>query len=63
MIISGILEKYTETSRVPVVEIGTQQEDSMRPDITINSMFYNINQNTVEDFLQNVIEDLNMAIS
>jgi tRNA nucleotidyltransferase (CCA-adding enzyme) len=66
MIISGISvdfvnlrsEKYTETSRVPIIDIGTPQEDAMRRDITINSMFYNINENCVEDFLGNGLEDL-----
>jgi tRNA nucleotidyltransferase (CCA-adding enzyme) len=51
-------EKYTETSRVPIVDIGTPQEDAMRRDITINSMFYNINEDRVEDFLGKGLEDL-----
>jgi tRNA nucleotidyltransferase (CCA-adding enzyme) len=36
-------EKYTETSRVPEIEIGTPEEDAYRRDLTINAMFYNIN--------------------
>ena len=51
-------EKYTETSRVPIVDIGTPQEDAMRRDITINSMFYNINEDRVEVFLGKGLEDL-----
>lgn len=66
MIISGVSvdfvnlrsEKYTETSRVPIVDIGTPEEDAMRRDITINSMFYNINEDRVEDFLGIGLEDL-----
>ena len=37
-------EKYTEDSRVPVIEIGTPEEDAYRRDLTINSLFYNINE-------------------
>ncbi len=51
-------EKYSETSRVPEIEIGTAQEDAIRRDITINSMFYNINSGLVEDLLKLGIEDL-----
>jgi tRNA nucleotidyltransferase/poly(A) polymerase len=51
-------EKYTENSRVPIIDIGTPEEDARRRDITINSMFYNINTNTVEDFLNQGIQDL-----
>lgn len=51
-------EKYTETSRVPVIEIGTPEEDARRRDITINTMFYNINTGSFEDFLGTGKEDL-----
>jgi len=37
-------EKYTEESRVPLMDIGTPEEDAVRRDLTINSLFYNINQ-------------------
>ena len=45
-------EKYTEESRVPTIDIGTPEEDAYRRDLTINSLFYNINQGIVEDFTQ-----------
>ncbi len=51
-------EKYSDNSRVPIVDIGGPQEDASRRDITINSMFYNINTSQVEDFLQQGLEDL-----
>jgi tRNA nucleotidyltransferase (CCA-adding enzyme) len=51
-------EKYTDTSRVPIIEIGTPEEDARRRDITINTLFYNINKEEVEDFLQTGISDL-----
>ena len=37
-------EKYTDDSRVPEIDIGTPEEDAYRRDLTINSMFYNINK-------------------
>jgi len=43
-------EKYTDDSRVPTIDIGTPEEDAFRRDLTINSLFYNINKETVEDF-------------
>ncbi len=51
-------ERYTEDSRIPTIEIGTPQEDASRRDITINSMFYNIQTGEVEDWLGNCMEDL-----
>jgi tRNA nucleotidyltransferase (CCA-adding enzyme) len=51
-------EKYTEESRIPAIDIGTPQEDASRRDITINSMFYNIQTQKVEDWLGNGIQDL-----
>ena len=39
-------------------EIGTPEEDARRRDITINSLFFNIKTNQVEDFCGNGIEDL-----
>jgi tRNA nucleotidyltransferase/poly(A) polymerase len=43
-------ENYTVDSRVPHIEIGTAQEDAYRRDLTINSLFYNVNTNQIEDF-------------
>lgn len=43
-------EKYTDDSRVPTIDIGTPEEDAYRRDLTINSLFYNINKQLVEDF-------------
>jgi len=51
-------EKYTEQSRVPVIEIGTPEEDAYRRDLTINALFYNINKQEVEDFTKRGIIDL-----
>jgi tRNA nucleotidyltransferase/poly(A) polymerase len=43
-------EEYGEESRVPEIKIGTPEQDAYRRDLTINSMFYNINKGIVEDF-------------
>lgn len=36
-------EEYTD-SRIPVMRIGTAEEDALRRDLTINALFYNINE-------------------
>ncbi|KAF8026687.1 hypothetical protein BT93_F3229 [Corymbia citriodora subsp. variegata] len=52
-------EKYSENSRIPTqMEFGTAEEDAYRRDLTINSMFYNINTSSVEDLTGRGIDDL-----
>ncbi|XP_022718251.1 CCA tRNA nucleotidyltransferase, mitochondrial-like isoform X2 [Durio zibethinus] len=51
-------EDYSESSRIPTMKFGTAEEDAYRRDLTINSLFYNINTNLVEDFTKRGIEDL-----
>jgi len=43
-------ETYADSSRIPIIDIGTPLEDAMRRDLTINSLFYNINDNKIEDY-------------
>ena len=43
-------------------KIGTPLEDARRRDFTINSMFYNINQNIIEDFTEMGRNDLEKGI-
>lgn len=43
-------ETYTEESRVPQMEMGTPEEDALRRDATVNAMFYNVNNEEIEDF-------------
>jgi len=43
-------ETYTKNSRVPIIAMGTPIQDAFRRDLTINSLFYNINEENVEDF-------------
>ncbi len=43
-------EEYAD-SRIPIVSPGTPEEDASRRDLTINSLFYNINTGEIEDFV------------
>jgi tRNA nucleotidyltransferase (CCA-adding enzyme) len=43
-------EEYSDTSRIPQITFGTPQQDAFRRDLTINSIFYNISQDTIEDW-------------
>lgn len=51
-------EEYADDWRIPIIKIGTPLEDSLRRDLTINAMFYNINTNEIEDFTNKGISDL-----
>ncbi|TYH72748.1 hypothetical protein ES332_D05G276700v1 [Gossypium tomentosum] len=51
-------EDYSENSRIPTMKFGTAEDDAYRRDLTINSLFYNINTNLVEDFTKRGLEDL-----
>ncbi|KAJ7973923.1 CCA tRNA nucleotidyltransferase [Quillaja saponaria] len=52
-------EEYCENSRIPTKQkFGTAEEDAYRRDLTINSLFYNINTESVEDFTKRGISDL-----
>ncbi|KAL1533805.1 CCA tRNA nucleotidyltransferase [Salvia divinorum] len=51
-------EDYSENSRIPTMRFGTAEEDAYRRDLTINSLFYNINASSVEDFTGRGIKDL-----
>nr|CAB3463211.1 unnamed protein product [Digitaria exilis] len=55
-------EKYAENSRIPTMEVGTAEEDAYRRDLTINSLFFNINNNSVEDLTGRGIEDLKKGL-
>ena len=52
-------EEYADT-RIPTVKFGTPLEDAMRRDLTINSLFYNINTGKVEDFTKKGLTDLRL---
>ncbi len=51
-------EVYTDDSRIPKIEPATPQEDAMRRDLTINSMFYNLSTNKIEDLTGKGLSDM-----
>lgn len=55
-------ETYSSESRIPLMQFGTPYEDAARRDLTINSLFYNINDRTLEDFTGSGINDLNCRL-
>jgi tRNA nucleotidyltransferase/poly(A) polymerase len=55
-------ESYSIDSRIPDIQIGSPAEDAYRRDLTINSMFYNVNKGIIEDFTNMGIEDLKAGI-
>ena len=56
-------EEYNDQSRIPTISIGTPLEDAYRRDLTINSLFYNINTNTIEDYTMRGVDDLRDRIA
>ena len=55
-------DTYTEGSRVPEIRLGSAKEDALRRDSTINSLFYNLETSSVEDFTDCGLEDLQKKI-
>ena len=55
-------ESYSDNSRIPEIKPGTPEEDAARRDLTINALFYNINEQKVEDFTGKGISDLKNSI-
>lgn len=52
-------ERYDKDSRIPVASgVASAVEDAWRRDLTINSLYYNINTNQVEDWTERGIKDL-----
>ncbi|XP_076893926.1 tRNA nucleotidyltransferase cca2-like [Bidens hawaiensis] len=51
-------EDYAENSRIPTMQFGSAEQDAYRRDLTINSLFYNINTSEVEDFTSRGLQDL-----
>jgi tRNA nucleotidyltransferase/poly(A) polymerase len=56
-------EEYTQDSRIPdLMRIGTPAEDAFRRDLTINSLFYNVNNGQVEDWTGRGFDDLRRGV-
>jgi len=51
-------EIYHDDSRIPDIKLATPQEDALRRDLTINSLFYNIMTEKLEDFTGKGVNDL-----
>lgn len=49
-------ETYSEDSRNPQMEFGTAEEDALRRDATVNALFYNLNEEKVEDFTGGLVD-------
>lgn len=56
-------EAYTDSSRIPAtMAFGTAKEDAERRDLTINSLFYNLHTESVEDWTGMGREDMRNGI-
>ena len=55
-------ETYSQDSRTPQMQYGSPQEDAERRDATINALFYNLENEEVEDFTGRGIADLKNGI-
>jgi len=51
-------ETYTTDSRIPQISNWAVEEDALRRDLTINALFYNINNDQIEDFTGTGLYDL-----
>lgn len=56
------LESYGENLRVPIIKFGSAEEDALRRDATLNALFYNLNQDKIEDFTGRGLDDLKQGI-
>jgi len=55
-------EAYDEGSRIPRVVIGTPAQDAERRDFTLNALFYNVSECSVEDWTGRGLADLRAHI-
>lgn len=55
-------EQYAQSNRIPTVKAATPKVDAYRRDLTINSLFFNITDNRLEDFTLKGIGDLKKGI-
>jgi tRNA nucleotidyltransferase (CCA-adding enzyme) len=51
-------ETYADDSRIPETVMGTALEDSYRRDFTMNSLYYNLSTQCIEDWTQRGLKDL-----
>ncbi|KYQ90023.1 tRNA adenilyl transferase [Tieghemostelium lacteum] len=53
---------YSQDSRIPLITKGTPLSDALRRDITINTLFYNIHTQEIEDHTQQGLKDLSECL-
>jgi tRNA nucleotidyltransferase (CCA-adding enzyme) len=51
-------EEYAGDSRIPTVQFGTPTQDAFRRDATLNALFYNLQEQKIEDFTGRGLQDL-----
>lgn len=56
------IETYMPESRIPQIAIGTPGEDAYRRDFTINSLFYNLRTQEVEDHVGTGLQDIRSGL-
>jgi tRNA nucleotidyltransferase (CCA-adding enzyme) len=55
-------EVYEDNSRIPEMEFGTAEEDAFRRDATVNTLFFNLDEQQVVDFTGKGLSDLAAGI-
>ena len=55
-------ETYVESSRNPIMEFGSPEEDASRRDSTVNALFYNLQTSEIEDFTGRGLQDMELKL-
>ncbi|KAA8916145.1 hypothetical protein TRICI_001694 [Trichomonascus ciferrii] len=55
-------EEYAGDSRIPQMKFGTPSQDAYRRDATLNALFYNLQEQKVEDFTGKGMDDLKNGV-
>ncbi|CAB4255503.1 similar to Saccharomyces cerevisiae YER168C CCA1 ATP (CTP):tRNA-specific tRNA nucleotidyltransferase [Maudiozyma barnettii] len=55
-------EEYSTISRIPTIAFGTPKQDALRRDATLNALFYNVQNETIEDLTGKGIQDLKAGL-
>ncbi|RMZ86450.1 hypothetical protein DV736_g6319, partial [Chaetothyriales sp. CBS 134916] len=55
-------EVYDDSSRNPIMEFGTAEQDATRRDATVNALFYNLDTQDVEDLTRRGLDDMKAKI-